>query len=287
MGRITNILFPVAFSSSCIGMGAYVKRVADLFDARVSLLHVFDRASHNGLEMYVRPADEIALEHEELARQKLDAFLQFKLPAPQYSRILASGAVVSEIALTARGGFDLIMMATHAGVFRRMLLVSTTSRVLNEIGCPVITSEHAEVVAPRPMAHREMLCAIGLGENSERVLRYAHQLSREAHANFRILHAIDAGDSMILAEGERDELTESEALQEAHERINELQRRVGSQAKVRIAKGPIKRALIEDAKESDADLLIIGRRPQPNIYARARDLTLAMVRDSPYPVLSI
>ena len=37
----------------------------------------------------------------------------------------------------------------------------------------------------------------------------------------------------------------------------------------------------------DADVLIIGRAPQSDPHGRVRDLTYAIVRDSPFPVLSI
>jgi nucleotide-binding universal stress UspA family protein len=71
----------------------------------------------------------------------------------------------------------------------------------------------------------------------------------------------------------------------AHQRLAELQQKVGSQAAVRIAVGSVKEALIEAARQSDADVLMIGR--SPGAHGRMRDLTYSMVRDSPYPVLSI
>jgi hypothetical protein len=46
--------------------------------------------------------------------------------------------------------------------------------VLNDADCPIATSHHAETIASRPLEHREWLIAIGLGEDSERVLRYAY-----------------------------------------------------------------------------------------------------------------
>ncbi len=287
MGLITNILFPVDFSRSCIAMSTYVKKVAAIFGSRVSMIHVFDSASHNGLELYVRAPDDVAQEHEELAREKLDSFLQSEFPASRCSRILASGDVASQIALNARNGFDLIIMPTHAGIFRRMLLGSMTAKVLNDVDCPVVTSEHVENIAPRPIAHRELLCAIGLGENSERVLRYAHQLSAEGHANLRILHAVQAADSVVSSQLAVEERAQSEQRQKVHERIDALQRRVGSRAQIRIAAGPIKQALLDAARQSDADVLIIGRGSQPGFQGRLRDLTYAMMRESPYPVLSV
>ncbi len=288
MALITNILFPVDFSHSCLAMGAYVKRVAAIFSARMSMIHVFDSASHNGLELYLmRTPYEIAQEHEEVARQRLDSFLQFDFPGSRFPRILASGDTASQIAVNAKDGFDLIIMPTHAGAFRRMLLGSTTAKVLNDVECPVITSEHAESIAPRPIAHRKLLCAVGLGENSERVLRYAHKLSAEAHANLRIIHAVQAADSLFSRSLALEEWTQSEERQQAHERIDALQRRVVSQAPIQIAVGPIKQALVEAARQSDADLLIIGRDSQSGVQSRLRDLTHALVRDSPYPVLSV
>jgi nucleotide-binding universal stress UspA family protein len=62
---------------------------------------------------------------------------------------------------------------------------------------------------------------------------------------------------------------------------------VGTDAPVRIAVGSVKEALLEAAMESDADVLMVGRSHQPGGHGRTRDLTYAMVRDSPFPVLSV
>jgi nucleotide-binding universal stress UspA family protein len=285
VGLITNILFPVSFSNSCLAMGAYVKRVADIFGARVSMIHVFDSASHNGLELYVRAPDDIAQEHEEWARKRLDSFLQGEFPVSRCPRILVSGDVAEQIALQAKSGFDLIVMPTHAGTFRRMLIGSITAKVLNDVDCPVVTSEHAENVAPRPMAHRELLCAIGLGDNSERVLRYAQQLSSEAHANLRIVHVVQSTHFADSHDLSIEEVRQSEEGRQAYDRIDALQKQVGSQAKVQVVVGPVKQALLEAAWHANADVLIMGRSPQPGIHLR--DLTYGMVRDSRFPVLSV
>jgi len=68
MGPITNILFPVDFSPTCIAMVPYVKRAAALFGAKLSLIRVFDPASSNGFEMYFRQAPEIEEEQRCTAR---------------------------------------------------------------------------------------------------------------------------------------------------------------------------------------------------------------------------
>jgi nucleotide-binding universal stress UspA family protein len=112
-------------------------------------------------------------------------------------------------------------------------------------------------------------------------------LSAEAHANLRIIHAVQAANSLVSRSLALEEWTQSEERQQAHERIDALQRRVGSRAPIQIAVGQIKQALVEAARQSDADLLIIGRDSHSGVQGRLRDLTYAMVRDSPYPVLSV
>jgi nucleotide-binding universal stress UspA family protein len=286
MALIANILFPVDFSSSCIAMAPYVKRAATLLGAKVSLVHVVDLASYNGFELYVRPPSEISEDQTIIGRERLDLFLAREFPLSEHPRILVTGDAAKEIAQIARRGFDLIIMPTHAGTFRRMLLGSTTAKILDDVDCPVVTSRHAETIAPRPLEHREWLCTIGLGEDSERLLRYAHQAAAEARSNLHIVHAIQASDSSLPVRLDLEEEIQSEERQEARERIADLQRRVGSQAPVRIVVGPIKDALLEAARRFDADLLIIGRGPH-GAHGRLRDLTYAVVRDSPFPVFSI
>jgi nucleotide-binding universal stress UspA family protein len=288
MSILENILFPVDFSPSCVAMAAYVKRSAALFGAKVSMIHVVDPASHNGFELYLRPALNISEEHLNVGRERLDSFLTAEFPVAQCPRILASGDAATQIAEVARsGGFDLIIMPTHAAFFRQMLLGSTTAKVLNDADCPVLTSRHAQTIAPRPLEHREWLCAISSGPNSERVLRFASQAAAEVHSRLSILHAVQAVDAEAPIELDLEGQLHSAERQEASRRIAELQRIVGSDATVRVAVGSVKEALLEAARRSDADVLMIGRSPRPGAHGRMRDLTYAMVRDSPFPVLSI
>jgi nucleotide-binding universal stress UspA family protein len=177
MSLIASILYPVDFSSSCVAMAAYVKRAATLLGARVSLVHVVDPAGYNGMQLFVRPISEVAEEYLGVGRERLDSFLAAEFPVAQCPRILASGDAATEIARVAREDrFDLIIMPTHSGTFRQMLLGSTTAKVINDSDCPVLTSRHAQTIAPRPLEHREWLCAIGLRSNSGEVLRFASQV---------------------------------------------------------------------------------------------------------------
>ena len=108
---IENILFPVDFSPSCVATAAYVKRAAAIFGSRVTLLHVCDLASHNGFELYVRSPQEIAEEHWNIARRKMDSFLESEFLLTKCPRVVRSGDAAEQIGETAStGGFDLIIM---------------------------------------------------------------------------------------------------------------------------------------------------------------------------------
>lgn len=285
MALIKNILFPVDFSPACVAMAPYVERAAAIYGAPVTLIHVFDPTSYNGFELYVREPRQIFAEHELVARAKLDLFLEVELPVAKHGRILVEGDAAAEIARIANDGFDMIIMPTHAGTFRQMLIGSTTAKVLHDADCPVLTSRHAETIAPRPIEHREWICAVDLSPDSERVLRFANQVASEARGKLHIIHAIQGGDPELPTQLHLDEQEYSVEREAARRRIADLQKKVGSEAPVHIVVGSVKNALLEAVRRYDADVLMIGRSPQAG--ARLRDLTYAVVRDSPFPVLSI
>ncbi len=287
MTIIQNILFPVDFSPSCVAMAPFVENAAAMFSAKVTLLHVLELSS-SGFELYVRPPREVEEDREQVARAKLNSFLESEFPEHGCTRLLVVGDAATRIAEVARQrGFELIVMPTHAGVFRRMLLGSTTAKVLNDVECPVLTTQHAETIAPRPLEHREWVCAIGLQPDSERVLRFASQLAQIVHANLSLVHAIPASEPGLPVQLDLEERVQSVEKQAARHRLRELQRVVGSHAPVSIAVGPIKDALTEAARRLRADVLAIGRSSQPGALGRLRDLTYAVVRDAPCPVLSV
>jgi len=288
MPFIESILFPVDFSVSCIAMAAYVKRAAALLGVKVTLLHVVDLSSFDGMELAVRVPRECAQEHIDAGRERLDDFLAIEFPHIHSPRLIAVGEPAAQIAKAARdGGFGLIIMPTHAGIFRQLLLGSTTAKVLNDADCPVLTSRHSQTTVPRPLDHREWLCAVGLSDDSERVLRFATDAAKQAHSQLCIVHTVEpAAPALPLKPGFKDHLNAAQR-EGAVQGVAKLQRTLGTKATVRIVAGPVKAALLGAVLGSDVDLLILGRTPRPGALGRMRDLTYAIIRDSPVPVLSV
>src|SRR6266478_5779913 len=188
---IRKILFPAAFSPSSAAMAVYVKGAAAIFGAEVTLVHVCDLSSHNGFELFARTPDAIAEEHWNLAKSKLELFLNSEFPSTKSRRVLLAGdpaALIMEKAKKSR--FDLIMMPTHAGQFRQMLIGSTTTKLLSDADCPVLTMQHAATIAPRSLENGTWICAVELSSDSHRLLLYAREAASAAGAKLSVVHAI-------------------------------------------------------------------------------------------------
>src|SRR5258708_27706499 len=172
-------------------MAAFVKRAAAIFGARVTLLHIFDLHSHDAMQLYIRPPSEVAEEQRNLARDKFASFLKSEFPPSESRRVLLSGDAATQITQLARTNkFDLIIMPTHAGFFRRNLLGSTTAKVLNDADCPALTTQHVETISPRRLEHREWFCAISSEAYPETVHRYASPATEAVHPNLTLSHAL-------------------------------------------------------------------------------------------------
>ncbi|MGH9452024.1 MAG: universal stress protein [Terriglobia bacterium] len=289
MAIIQKILFPVDFSSTCAAAAPFIRRVAEQHSAQLTLLHVNEPFDYSVFELYVRPLPDVEADHRSLAQERLNSFLLSEFPTERFSRLLLSGDAAATIAEVAKEQkFDLIAIPTHSGaVFRRTLLGSTTAKVLNDADCPVLTPQHSEALALRPVDHREIACSMRVDGEGLRVLRYASQLAEAAHAHLSIIHVMPgkAPDSTVLF----DEIQRRRPpeVQEAQRQIDELQRSAGTHADVRIVIGGIKQGIIDSTARLQTDVLVIGRSPESGVIGRMRDLTYALVRDSLCPVLSL
>jgi len=257
-------------------MAPFVQRAATLFRSSVTLLHVCDLVSHNGFDLYVRSPQEIAETHLCVAQGEIESFLAPEFPQAPCRRILRSGDAVAEIVDVARTeDIDLIIMPTHAGQCRRLVLGSTTAKVLAQVHCPVLTTKHAETIVPAPLEHRVWVCAVGLTCDSERILAFASRAAATVGANLSVIHVIDAHDPIETVE------------KSAQRQMEKLFQKVGWEGELKIALGSRKHALLEAARTCDADLIIIGRTLGSGPFDQIQGLSYELIRDSPCPVFTV
>jgi nucleotide-binding universal stress UspA family protein len=273
MFQIKRILFPVDFSPRVRGAIAYVEALAGRFDAEVILLHVIEPLAYNsslGEEPVIEPAE-------------FDKFFGADLKYLRVQRLIENGEVARKIVDCAgRLSVDLIMMPTQGlGTFRRLILGSSTTKVLHDADQPVWTGVHLQdSPALEAIFCRKILCAVDLQRQSGSVLDWASHLADEYQANLTLLHVTPESESAHLTRPNREEMV-------ARSKLDELLRAASAHAVVRVDPGPPAKTIACIAKEIGADLVVIGRRAAPGTSGRLEANAYAIIRQSPCPVVSV
>lgn len=280
MVPFAKILIPIDFSERCLGAARFSIPLAERFHSEITLLHIEmpDQAD---------PYPDRDIEREIPPEKRLRDFLVAAFTHLDVKRILRIGTdVAQEIVQYAReDGSDLIMMPTHGyGAFRRFLLGSTTAKVLHDTSCPVWTGAHLAQGPPAEWINpRTILCAADNDAGSEKALKWASRLA-------------SALDSDLVLEHVEPRLTRSEeydskefdeiVIAEAKQNMEKIQQAAGTRVEVFIRGGIVSHAVASAVKDSEADLLVIGRSSDPASEGLGLN-TYGIIRESPCPVVSV
>jgi nucleotide-binding universal stress UspA family protein len=264
MFQLRRILFPVDFSIRCRGAAAYVETLAGRFDAELILLHVAEAAYNSALEdMHgTRPED-------------IEKFFDKSLKHLRVKTLVEHGEAAQKIVECATvQQADLIMIPTKGmGVYRRLILGSTSAKVLHDADCPVWTGVHLENAPSLEMvACRRILCAVDLKPLSTCVLDWASHLAEEYQADLTLVHVTSSGSQ--------------QACSDARRALERLQEAAGCKATLRVEVGDVSKIITHLSGELKADLLVIGRKPQSGVLGRLDMLAYSIIRQSPCPVVS-
>lgn len=280
--NIRHIVFPLDYSDACRRAAPHVEIAARNFGARVSLLHVLGPFPARAGDMFQFLSDSemqmlLSRERETLcwfARQVFSSDVFESAGKLEAVTHLEGEPAAKIVEYATEHDADLIMMPTHGlGTFRRLLIGSVTAKVLHDAPMPVWTSVHGnQMTAPAASVFSErLLCAVDLGPSSIQVLRAAQSLAERLKAKWCVVHAVER------------EGTEAQARTEAMRVLDEA----GISAPVCVAHGAPASAIRQHARESRADLVVIGRGRLTDHWGRLRTNVYAIIRESPCPVLSV
>jgi nucleotide-binding universal stress UspA family protein len=290
MMTIEHILFPFDFSSPGFQAAGFVEAAAKRFGARVTLLGA------------ISPVPDIsaAQQMEQDLQSRLDGALTRELAGVDVERIATVGDPAEKIVEFARANeVDLIMMPTYGcGFFRSLLIGSVAAKVLHDARCPVWTAAHAEEQRSRP-APRAILCAVAGTDGTGALIEWAGEFSERMGATLKLLHVVPPISDWLALPGEKD--LQERLRGEAHRRLEALLERAnngatrlcaspesrGVDAPLKIAVGPIAGAVAEEARQEEADLVIIGRGSLQSPLGRLRTHAYGIIQRSPCPVLSV
>jgi nucleotide-binding universal stress UspA family protein len=281
-----QILFPVDFSKRSTAAAKHVTTMADLLDAKVTLLHVVEDplgwyGSRNPEKVVEVDLPKVLQEAEE----SLKSFAAAQLPSAEVVTDLGSpleGILKAASNLHA----DLIMMATHGrGPFRAALLGSVTAKVLHDSPVPLWTDVHEEDPSKSHLPIRKLACAIDLGPESVNVIRFAMDFANRCGAEMFVVHGVPVAEMGL---GEYSRIEPPVYMEDfARAEIAKIQREVGSSVKVWTEGNPIPSVVRKAALEWNADLTIIGRGGARGLGGGLTGHTYSIIREAPCPVLSL
>jgi len=286
MLELKRILFPVDFSDKCKDAALAVRTLAAEFQAEIVLLNVVETFE----EELVYAKDDVAA-RVTLARKRLESFVCTEFKDLQVRPVVLTGYPAELIVEYAhREKMDLIMMPTHGyGMFRRFLLGSVTSKVLHDANCPVWTGTHlgakCDTRKPELPEVKRIMCAVDLGPQSCKTLRWASNLAKRFEADLMLVHSIPiftAPTPEAWPVGWQDE-----ALRFAEEQLEGLLEHLKIECPIRVLQGSAPFAIREAMKETQADLLVIGRTTHTGIIGRLSSDAYGILCHSPSSVVSV
>ncbi len=291
MFQIRKILLPVDFSESCLGASRYVEAFAERFQAELTILHVVN------ISPYISPgiADfgstvmmGMSQEAAKWARERMSTYLAEDFKHLQVTRQVVEGDPAREIAGAAKqSGADLIMMPTHGlSVFRRYILGSVTAKVLHDADCAVWTGAHLEnAPSLESLRFQKVLCAVDLGLESERALRWAAGFSGEHSAELIVVHAVPAVEAR--PSKYFDQRFVKVLADQGREAVQALLEALGITARVVVAGGDPAKVASELAQVEGVDQMVIARGGAAGGFGRLRTHAYALIRSAPCPVVSV
>jgi nucleotide-binding universal stress UspA family protein len=209
--QLKNILCPIDFSEFSALAYQYALSLAEYYQARLICLHI--------IELWRYPFADYAAQEADYAKfskalneggevQLQDFVRKYSPPAGVQPELPVRQGNASDCILwfAANENMELIVMGTHGRRgFDRLVLGSTTDRVMRKAGCPVLVvsnPSHPQMATGPDGRHRlsRILYCTDFSHNSERARSYAISLAAEYGAELTLLHVAEAAPDLAHAE---------------------------------------------------------------------------------------
>jgi nucleotide-binding universal stress UspA family protein len=288
MLNIQKILLPVDFPNTSLRVVHQAATLARHFQSEIVMLHVVTPQSHAagvpGAAPELAGRDMLA-EIVKEAEENQDQFLRQELAGLAIECRMIKGDPARAIVQTAQvAKADLVMMPSHGQTFNRFLLGSVTAKVLHGSECPVWTGAHMEGSSALEFAIHSVLCAIDFGPRSEDAVSWAAQMAAEFGARLTLAHVTASVERWGPGGSYVDQKWKEALVGDASQRIAKLQQEMGVNAAVLIGSGDVPKVLSQAAKQTKADLLVMGCYPYGgNLRIHGYGIICAV----PIPVLSV
>jgi nucleotide-binding universal stress UspA family protein len=289
--QFKHILCPVDFSDFSVSAYEYALTLAQYYKAQLAVLHVIELSKYPYADYVGATGNfpDLSKALCEGGEAKLREFVN-KHPRPGVEpQLVVDQGNASDLILSCAQthNAELVVMGTHGRRgFDRLVVGSTTDRVMRKAGSPVLVvsnPEHNVMTTGPDGTHRlsRILYCTDFSVNSEGALQYAISLAAEYSAELTMVHVV---------EGKTDP-TKAEAITAAFtERLNKLvadhQRHLKVGTVVRCGK-PYQE-IVGYAKEVHAHLIIMTARGGDAVdRVIFGSTTYRVIQLGPCPVLAV
>ncbi len=288
MLSIKKILLPVDFPNASLRVIHQATTLARHFGAEIVMLHVASPRSHAagvpeggaalaGWDLLVEIMKRAPEDKEQSLRAELDGLT--------IRRVLAKGGVAQAIMQMAeREKANLIMMPSYGFTFDQFLLGSVGTKVPSGNECPLWTCGYIEESPLRNFAIRNVLCAVDYRPQVRNTVSWAKEMAAEFDASLTLADATANVEFWGPGGSYVNPKWKAALVSDAGNQIADIKRDMDIKAEVIIGSGDVGEVLNKAAKQTKADLLVIGSRPYG---VSLRTHAYAIIRSTSIPVLSV
>lgn len=298
MVTIQRLLCPVDFSDFSRHALDHAAAIARWYTPRIRVVHVLPtiQAAVPAGDAGLFPAFVFTQDDLEHVREEVATFARESLGDRAFDVEVVQGHPAGEIARLARTWpADLVVMGTHGRTgFERLLLGSTTERVLMTVPAPVLTvPRRTPDAAPLgPVLFTNLLCAIDFSPASRAALHYARALTAEAGARLHAVTVIERPpvSEPVMMGGPGTPDGELAAQRLARARLREWMTEAGvppDEVHLSVASGKAYREILRLAAEQHADLIVMGAHSGATGHPAFGSTTAHVVRGAAAPVLTL
>jgi len=283
---LTKILVTTDFSEVSDRALGFAIALARRYDARIYLTHVINPDPFQFAEPQLAQA---TYEKVRQAAQEgfTDILISGKLRGVPHEVLMEEGNVWPTLEkLIAEHEIDLVVAGTHGrGKLQKILIGSVAEEIFRQADAPVLTVGPAvKGENRREVELNSILFATDFGPGAERAAAYALSLAQEHAAHLTLLHVIESSapytEESVARQREINVMRMKQLMPQGSEDW--------CKPEFRVIFGSAVEEILIAAKESRADLVVMGAKPRRNLAGHA-PLTIAynVVTKATCPVLTV
>ena len=271
MLTVRHIVCAVDFSEFSARALAHAAALARWYDARLTALHVWANIpAFNvvpSIQRYENPSASLEDAERAALTQELTSFCRHVAGGVAFTPVLAEApGIEDEIAAQVNAlHADLLVVGSHGrSGFQHVLLGSVAEKIVRKAPCPVMVVPPRDATTVSDVSFKKIVCPVDFSETSLAALEYALSLAEESDSRLTLVYALELPPelhALPTSEGVDVDAVRAAAQADALTRLRALipvNARAYCTVETIVADGKAHRAVLATARETHADLIVMG-----------------------------